>query len=78
MSKARSLKSVVKRRRRTRKQRGGIILLLALALPALAAVGKPAALGGISGAVGFGTKRLLERRKKRRRVKNRARGRMSV
>ena len=75
MSQARFLSSMVKPRR-TRKQRGGIIPLLALALPALAAMGKAADLGGISCAVGFGTKRLLEHQKKKRRM--RRRGRMSV
>ena len=69
---------MVKRCQRTRKQRGGIIPLLALALPALATVGKATALGGISGAMGFGPKRLLERRKRKRRLKARARGRMSI
>jgi len=42
-------------------QKGGIFPLLALALPALAAVGKAAALGGVGAAAGYGVKKGLEK-----------------
>ena len=58
------------RRRRRRRQRGGILPLAAL-IPAAIAAGKAVALGGISGAAGYGVKRGLRaalRRKKPRRA----------
>ena len=54
------------RRKTRRRQRGGILPLAAL-IPAAVAVGKAAALGGVSGAAGYGVKRGLKaalRRKK--------------
>lgn len=41
-------------------QKGGIVPLLALAFPALAAVGKAAALGSLGGAASYGVKKGLE------------------
>ena len=64
--KQRKRKSPLTRRSRKRGgigvgQNGGIFPLLALALPALAAVGKAAALGGVGAAAGYGVKKGLER-----------------
>ena len=42
-------------------QSGGIFPLLALAIPALAAAGKAAALGGVGAAAGYGVKKGLEK-----------------
>jgi len=42
-------------------QKGGIFPLLALAIPALAAAGKAAALGGVGAAAGYGVKKGLEK-----------------
>ena len=64
------------RRKTRRRQRGGILPLAAL-IPAAVAVGKAAALGGVSGAAGYGVERGLRaalRRKNQeglpRRLKN--------
>ena len=54
---------VTRKRRRTKHQKGGIFPLLALALPALTAVGKAAALGGVSAAAGDGIKKALNKRR---------------
>lgn len=48
-------------------QKGGIVPLLALALPALAAAGKAAALGSLGGATSYGVKKGLEAATRRRR-----------
>ena len=48
------------RSRRVRQDRG-IFPLLALAIPALAAAGKAAALGGVGAAAGYGIKKGLEK-----------------
>ena len=48
-----------KPRRRKKTQKGGLLLLAAL-IPALVAAGKTAALGGVSGAAGYGVKKGLE------------------
>ena len=47
------------RGRRRKKQKGGL-LPLAAAIPALIAIGKAAALGGVSGAAGYSVKKGLE------------------
>ena len=59
---------VVKKRRRGRKrvtkrhnQYGGVFPLLALAMPAIIAASKAAALGGVGAAAGYGVKKGLER-----------------
>ena len=50
------------RRRATkrRRQNGGIFPLLALAVPALVAASKAAALGGVGAAAGYGVKKGLD------------------
>ena len=48
------------RRRRRRRQDGGIFPLLALAVPALIAASKAAALGGVGAAAGYGVKKGLD------------------
>ena len=59
---------VVKKRRRGRKratkrhnQHGGVFPLLALAMPAIIAASKAAALGGVGAAAGYGVKKGLDR-----------------
>ena len=46
-----------------RRQRGGILPLLALAVPALVAASKAAALGGVGAAAGYGVKKGLDQMK---------------
>ena len=57
------LKRQRRRRRRSRRggQHGGIFPLLALAVPALVAASKAAALGGVGAAAGYGVKKGLDR-----------------
>ena len=50
------------------RQRGGITPLLALAVPALLAGGKAAALGGIGAAANYGTHKALDSLSKRKRT----------
>ena len=57
----------VRRRRATRFQHGGVFPLLALAVAALVAAGKAAALGGVGAAAGFGVKKGLEAATRKRR-----------
>ena len=66
-----------------RKQTGGIAPLLALAVPALVATGKASALGGVSAAASYSTKKVLDiaRRKamtRKRHVKRKHRYTFSV
>ena len=49
-----------RQRRRRRRQDGGILPLLALAVPALVAASKAAALGGVGAAAGYGVKKGLD------------------
>ena len=62
------------KRRKRRRQKGGIAPLAAI-IPALLAVGKAAALGGVSGAAGYGVTKGLEaataKKKKKRRGRKR-------
>ncbi|CAH3046078.1 unnamed protein product, partial [Porites lobata] len=61
MSKRRRHPSGARRRKPgVGRQRGGIAPLLALAVPALVAAGKAAALGGVSAAASYGTKKVLD------------------
>ena len=65
------------------RQTGDIAPLLALAVPALVAAGKASALGGVSAAASYGTKKVLDiaRRKamtRKRRVKHKHRYTFSV
>ena len=53
--------SVTRRRRRLLHQDGGVFPLLALAMPAIIAASKAAALGGLGAAAGFGVKKGLEK-----------------
>ena len=53
-------------RRRKRTQKGGLLPLAAL-IPALVAAGKAAAIGGISGAAGYGVKKGLAAASRKRR-----------
>ena len=53
-------------RRRRKTQKGGLFPLAAL-IPALVAAGKAAALGGISGAAGYGVKKGLQAASRKRR-----------
>ena len=58
------LKRQRRRRRGGRKRRGqhgGVFPLLALAIPALVAASKAAALGGVGAAAGYGVKKGLDR-----------------
>ena len=57
------LKRNRRRRRRGRRggQHGGVFPLLALAIPALVAASKAAALGGVGAAAGYGVKKGLDR-----------------
>ena len=48
-------------KRSRRRQHGGILPLLALAVPALVAASKAAALGGVGAAAGYGVKKGLDR-----------------
>ena len=66
-----------------RRQTGGIAPLLALAVPALVAAGKASALGGVSAAASYSTKKVLDiaRRKamtRKRHVKRKHRYTFSV
>ena len=66
-----------------RRQTGGIAPLLALAVPALVAAGKASALGGVSAAASYSTKKVLDivRRKamtRKRHVKGKHRYTFSV
>ena len=56
-----------KRRQRGRGQKGGIFPLLALAIPALIAAGKAAAIGGISAAGGAAVNAIANKVAKKRR-----------
>ena len=47
-------------RKSRRRQHGGILPLLALAVPALVAASKAAALGGVGAAPGYGVKKGLD------------------
>ena len=47
--------------RKRREQHGGVFPLLALAIPALVAASKAAALGGVGAAAGYGVKKGLDR-----------------
>ena len=49
-------------RRRKLAQRGGLLSLLDMAIPALMAVGKAAALGGVAGAAGDAVKKALRKK----------------
>lgn len=64
------MKKRKKQRRRNRKtwQRGGAVPLLAMAIPALTAIGKAAALGAAGLAAGHAVKKLMDRKPKRRRT----------
>ena len=79
MSKRRRHLSGARRRKPgVRRQTGGIAPLFALAVPAIVAAGKAAALGGVSAVASFGTKKVLDiaRRKaitRKRRVKRKHR-----
>ena len=64
MKRKRTVRRKPRRRRRT--QKGGLLPLAAL-IPALVAAGKAAALGGISGAAGYGVKKGLEAASRKRR-----------
>ena len=57
MKSKQTVRKQLRRRRRTQKE--GLLPLAAL-IPALVAAGKAAALGGISGAAGYGVKKGLE------------------
>ena len=57
MTSKRTVRKKPRRRRKT--QKGGLFPLAAL-IPALVAAGKATALGGISGAAGYGVKKGLE------------------
>ena len=48
-------------RKTKRRQQGGIFPLMALALPAIVAASKAAAMGSVGAAAGFGIKKGLER-----------------
>ena len=56
-----------RKRRTTRSQKGGVLPLLALIAPALAAAGKTAALGAVSGAAGYGIKKAISAAERNRR-----------
>ena len=58
---------IVARQRRRRRRQKGDILPLAMALPALMAVGKAVGLGAAGAAAGFGTKKALEAITRKRR-----------
>ena len=51
------------------RQTGGIAPILALAVPALVAAGKASALGGVSAAASYGTKKVLDIARRKRSVK---------
>ena len=53
------------RRKRRRKQRGGILPFL---IPAALALGKAAALGAVSGGVGYGTKKAIQAATRKKKV----------
>ena len=55
------------RRKRKTWKRGGAVPLLAMAIPALTAIGKAAALSAASSAAGHAVKKLMDRKPKRRR-----------
>lgn len=52
---------VTRKRGKTKRQDGGVFPLLALALPAIVAASKAAALGGVGAAAGYGVKKGLEK-----------------
>ena len=61
-----------------RRQTGGIAPLLALAVPALLAAGKASALGGVSAAASYSTKKVLDIARRKRHVKRKHRYTFSV
>ena len=62
-----SKRTVRKKPRRRRKTQKGGLFPLATLIPALVAAGKAAALGGISGAAGYGVKKGFQAASRKRR-----------